>query len=80
MKVLIRNETGLHARPAAMLVNEANKYLDEIAIVKDGVKYNAKSIMSIMSSAIVKGDEVEIESKNAEAIKAIAKFLDNLTE
>lgn len=80
MKVVIKNETGLHARPASMLVSEANKFEAEIMIEKNGQTYNAKSIMSIMSSAISKGDEIEIISSDSNAVQHIVQFLEELSD
>ena len=47
--VIVRLETGLHARPAARFVQEANQYQSDIYIVKGNKKVNAKSIMGVMS-------------------------------
>ncbi len=80
MKVIIQNEMGLHARPAAILVSEANQFEADIFITKEGQDYNAKSIMNIMTSAIVKGDEVEIKSSDSDAVAHIAQFLEQLSE
>jgi len=80
LKVIIRNETGLHARPAAMLVKEAGQFDEEVYVVKGGQKYNAKSIMSVMSSAISCGDEIEIISENESAVSHLVSFLENLTD
>lgn len=80
MKVVIKNETGLHARPASMLVSEANKFEAEIMIEKNGQTYNAKSIMSIMSSAISKDDEIEIISSDSNAVQHIVQFLTELSD
>lgn len=79
MKVVIQNETGLHARPAAMLVSEANQFKADIFITKEGQDYNAKSIMNIMASAIAKGDEIEIKSSDSDAVAHIAQFLEQLS-
>ena len=80
MKVIIQNEMGLHARPAAMLVSKANQFEADIFITKEGQDYNAKSIMNIMTSAIVKGDEVEIKSSDSDAVAHIVQFLEQLSE
>ena len=47
-KVLIKNKSGLHARPAAIFVQIANKYDCEITVKKGKQKVNGKSIMGIM--------------------------------
>ncbi|MCH7761722.1 HPr family phosphocarrier protein, partial [candidate division TA06 bacterium] len=39
-KVVIRNQLGLHARPAALFVKIASKYLSRVTISKDGIEVN----------------------------------------
>lgn len=56
----ITSETGVHARPATKLVNEAGKYNSEIEIGYNGKRANLKSIMGVMSLGIPKGAEIEI--------------------
>ncbi|GBF10195.1 HPr family phosphocarrier protein [Tepidibacillus sp. HK-1] len=59
-QVIINNETGLHARPASMLVKEASKYQSEITITVDDKEANAKSIMSVLALGAKKGQTVQI--------------------
>ena len=40
--VTVKNKTGLHARPAALFVQTANKFKSEVFIEKEGKKVNAK--------------------------------------
>jgi catabolite repression HPr-like protein len=77
-KVVVNLHTGLHARPAALFVQEANKFSSEIFVVKDTKKVNAKSIMGIMSLAVSKGTEITITADGAdaeEAVNALAKIV-----
>lgn len=76
--VVIKLKSGLQARPAALFVQEANKYHSEIFIKKDGKKVNAKSIMGIMSLALASGSEVvlEVDGKDEQAaIEALTAFI-----
>jgi len=70
--VVVRLKTGLHARPAALFVQEANKFSSEIYVEKDGKKVNAKSIMGIMSLAISSGTEVTISAEGADEQQAVS--------
>lgn len=70
--VVVRLKTGLHARPAALFVQEANKFSSEIFVEKDGKKVNAKSIMGIMSLAISSGTEVTISAEGADEQQAVS--------
>ena len=48
-EVTIKNRAGIHARPAALIVQKANEFDSEIFMEKDGNKINAKSIMGIIT-------------------------------
>lgn len=82
-KVVVTNETGLHARPAASLVQFVKNYSGEVKLVKDGKEANAKSIFNVMSLGISKGTEIGIivegEDEDAFADK-LADFISNLSE
>ena len=75
--LVIRNKSGLHARPAAIFVQIANKYDCEIAIKKGKQKVNGKSIMGIMMLAAEKGSKVIIIAEGDDAREAIRE-LENL--
>jgi catabolite repression HPr-like protein len=69
--VVVKLRTGLHARPAALFVQEANKFSSEVFVEKDDKKVNAKSIMGIMSLAISSGTEVVISAEGADSEQAV---------
>ncbi|MGA8942725.1 MAG: HPr family phosphocarrier protein [Thermoactinomyces sp.] len=73
-KVVVQLETGLHARPAALFVQEANKFSSEIFVIKGNKKVNAKSIMGIMSLAVSRGTEITIVAEGADAEQAVDKL------
>jgi len=56
--VLVTLESGLQARPAANFVQEANKFEADLFIEKEGKRINAKSIMGLMSLAIMNGETI----------------------
>ncbi|WP_027956320.1 HPr family phosphocarrier protein [Halobacillus kuroshimensis] len=58
--IKIELETGLQARPAALFVQEANKFSADIFIEKEEKRVNAKSIMGLMSLAVGTDEEVKI--------------------
>lgn len=74
--VVVKLKTGLHARPAALFVQEANKYSSEIYVEKNEKKVNAKSIMGIMSLAISSGTEIYISADGADAEQAVTALSD----
>ncbi len=77
-QVKVKLKTGLQARPAALFVQEANRFSSDIFLEKDGKKVNAKSIMGLMSLAISSGSEVGLianGSDEAEAIEALVAYI-----
>jgi phosphotransferase system HPr (HPr) family protein len=77
-KIKIMNKSGLHARPAALFVQLANKYNSDIVLRKGIQEVNGKSIMGIMMLAAEYGSEIilEIDGDDAqEAIKELEDFL-----
>ena len=69
--VIIQNKTGLHARPAAVFVQIANKFDCEITVQKGKQKVNGKSIMGILMLAAGKGQEVIICAEGHDALAAV---------
>lgn len=68
-------ETGLQARPAAQFVQEANRFVADLFIEKDGKRVNAKSIMGLMSLAITKGETVKIIADGADEEVALNQLI-----
>lgn len=76
--ILIKLESGLEARPVALLVQEASKYESSIYIESDGKRVNAKSIMGMMSLGLNAGEELTVEAAGEDeqaAVDNIEKFL-----
>lgn len=77
VRIQIKSEDGLHARPAGLFVKTANQFKSKVEVEFNGVKKNGKSIMSLMTLGAVKGDEVKIfidgeDSENAaQALSAL---------
>ena len=69
--IKITNQTGIHARPASLIVQKTNEFDAEIFIIKDNKEVNAKSIMGIMSLGISQSTEIKIRARGAEEEKAI---------
>ena len=73
-KVMVKNPTGLHLRPAGVLCNEAMKYQSQITFSYDGGMANAKSVLSVLGACVKCGDEIEIMCEGTDEQEA----LDNL--
>ncbi|MBS4213231.1 MULTISPECIES: HPr family phosphocarrier protein [Neobacillus] len=77
-EVEVKLRTGLQARPAALFVQEANRFSADIFLEKDGKKVNAKSIMGLMSLAVGSGVVINIIADGSDeetAIKALSEFI-----
>jgi len=59
-ELVVKNEQGLHARPAALFVQMANKYESEIKVRKGKDEVNGKSIMGLMTLAAEKGSLIKL--------------------
>lgn len=71
-------ETGVHARPATLLVNQAGQFESDIELVYNDKKVNLKSIMGVMSLGIPKGAEIKITASGNDqdnAIKGIEEII-----
>ena len=65
--LVVANEMGVHARPAAMVVRITNKYEGEIWVEKDGERVNGKSIMGIMMLAAGAGSKLTVHTDSPQA-------------
>jgi phosphocarrier protein len=70
-EIVIKNKLGIHARPAALLVQLANKFKSEICVCKDSEVVNAKSIIGIMTLAANYGSRLKIKAEGPDAEDAI---------
>jgi len=73
-KIVIKNKSGLHARPASLFVQIANKYDCQIDVRKGNQKVNGKSIMGIMMLAAEKGSRITIVAKGSGATEAVQEL------
>ena len=73
-KVVIKNKSGLHARPAALFVQIANKYDCDITVRKGKQKVNGKSIMGIMMLAAEKGSRITLMALGDDAADAVEEL------
>ncbi len=76
--IQIKLETGLEARPVAMLVQVASQFDSTVYISSEDRKVNAKSIMGMMSLGLDSGEAVTVIADGTDeekAIEEIEKFL-----
>jgi phosphotransferase system HPr (HPr) family protein len=72
--VYIQNKLGLHARPAALLVQEASRFRSKIELEVDGTRVNGKSIMGVMMLAAAHGSKVTMSIEGDDAEEAFEKI------
>jgi phosphocarrier protein FPr len=83
LDVRITNPAGLHARPAAIVVDRARSFQAEIAIQANGRRANARSITALLGLGAAVGDEVRIVARGSDAqsaADAVAAILTGSTE
>ncbi|GEO57592.1 phosphocarrier protein HPr [Companilactobacillus bobalius] len=73
-------ETGIHARPATMLVQAASKFSSDINIEFSGKSVNLKSIMGVMSLGVGQGADVTITADGDDAADAVAAITETMTK
>lgn len=76
----IRNETGVHARPASVFVKLANKFPCEIFVEKDGQRINGKSIMGLMMLALTRDTRIMVIAegeREEDAVAALCGLVEN---
>ena len=71
-KVIIKNPTGPHLRPAGILCKEAMNFKSLITFQYRGNTANAKSVLSVLGACIKCGDEIELVCEGEDEEKALA--------
>ena len=81
--VIIKNRAGIHARPAALLVETANRFSSSVFLEKDGEKINGKSIMGILTLAATYNSPIKIiadGSDEEDALQTICRLFETKFE
>lgn len=77
--VTIKNNVGLHARPATFFIQKANTYKSSIWVEREDRRINAKSLLGVLSLGIVKGMTITViadgQDEN-EAVEGLAALID----
>ncbi|MBO4770714.1 MAG: HPr family phosphocarrier protein [Clostridia bacterium] len=81
--VTIRNNVGLHARPATFFIQRANSYKASIWVEKDDRRVNAKSLLGVLSLGVVKDMTVTLIADGPDeenALEGLAELIDSAFE
>jgi len=79
-KIVINNSVGLHARPAALFAELAQKYTANISVTCNQKTVNAKSLLGLLGLGASKGSSIEIVAEGLdelEAINALISLIEN---
>lgn len=79
-EIVVKLKDGLQARPAALFVQEANRYHSHITLEKADKVVNVKSIMGIMGLAIGHGERITLKAEGSDAeqaLEALKAFVEN---
>ncbi|MEQ8199054.1 MAG: HPr family phosphocarrier protein [Clostridiaceae bacterium] len=82
-EVTVKNATGLHARPATLLVKKASSFKSDIQLEFNGKKANVKSLIGVLSLGITKDALVKVIASGDDetlAAEEIVKLIDTLEE
>ena len=79
-KVIIKNPTGLHLRPAGNLCKEAMQYKSLITFTFRESTANAKSVLSVLGACVKCGDEIEIFCDGVDEEEALASIVKAIEE
>ena len=71
LEYTIKDELGIHSRPAGLLVKEAKKYESECTITKDGKTKKLTQLMMLMSLGVKQGETVTVTAEGADEDTAI---------
>jgi len=82
-EVIVKNTTGLHARPATLLVKKASSFKSEISIEYNGKNANVKSLIGVLSLGVTKDAKVSVIASGedeAYAVEQIVKLIQSIEE
>ena len=78
--VTVKNQVGLHARPATFFIQKSNEFKASIWIERDDRRVNAKSLLGVLSLGIIGGTTIKIIADGADeqqAVEALIKLVDS---
>ena len=77
-EITVKNEVGLHARPATYFIQKANEFKSGIWVEKEERRVNAKSLLGVLSMGIMDGTSISLIADGvdeAEALDALTKLV-----
>ena len=77
-EVTIKNNVGLHARPATFFIQKANSYKSSIWVEREDRRINAKSLLGVLSMGVTQGTKIQLIADGpgeGEAVEELAALL-----
>ena len=78
--VTVKNQVGLHARPATLFIQKANEFKSSVWVEKEERRVNAKSLLGVLSLGIVGGTTIRIIADGVDeqtAVDSLVKLVDS---
>ncbi|WP_035290573.1 HPr family phosphocarrier protein [Clostridium sp. KNHs214] len=82
-EVVVKSSTGLHARPATLLVKKASSFKSDVSIEFNGKKANVKSLIGVLSLGVTSGATVKVIVSGDDetlALEEISKLIESIEE
>lgn len=74
-EVEVKNQVGLHARPATFFIQKANEFASSIWIERDERRVNAKSLLGVLSLGIIGGTNIKIIADGSDEEAAVEELI-----
>ena len=78
--VTVKNQVGLHARPASFFIQKANEFKSSVWVEKEERRVNAKSLLGVLSLGIVGGTNIRIIADGVDeqaAVDSLVKLVES---
>ena len=82
-EVLVKSSTGLHARPATLLVKKASSFKSDMSIEYNGKKANVKSLIGVLSLGVAKGAALKVIASGVDetlAVEEVSKLIESFED
>ena len=79
-EVLVKNQAGLHARPATFFIQKANEFKSQIWVERNERRVNAKSLLAVLSLGLLGDTEIKIIADGPDeeaAVTALAELIES---
>ena len=76
----ITDESGLHARPATILVNTVNKFASDVSVEYDDKTVNLKSVMGVLSLGVIRGAQVKVIATGSDEEELLSALTEAMKE